>query len=508
LQELLPLLHAEEGPGSGHHQVKKQERHKDRDKGGGQPLDGRRQHVHKPHGARPGQQKECPLEFFPLRFGHGEGAVHRTVRTKMCETPKVNRSIAPLGRRIKEEKDPPGPFRNHMSKIIPRHHNGLTEVVPPIDSPCMGPCPAELSRGETRLRSQRRSVTAMPHRDLAHLPEPLAWAEPYRAKMVEPIPITTRAQRQRYIAAAGYNPFRLRADQVSIDLLTDSGTAAMSDAQWAALMMGDESYAGSRSFLRLQEAVQDVLGFPYVLPTHQGRAAENILFHTLVQPGQIVPNNMHFDTTKAHIQHRRARPVNLVIPQGRDPQSEHPFQGNMHVAALEALLQQEGDQVALIMLTVTCNNNGGQPVSMENIRQVSRLARRYGVRLFLDAARFAENAYFIQQREPGYQNVRLADIVREMMGFADGCTMSAKKDGLVNMGGFVAFRDEDLYRQASMYGVLYEGFLTYGGMSGRDMEALAAGLREVLNEDYLAARVGQVRYLWEQLRELGIPLVS
>jgi len=348
----------------------------------------------------------------------------------------------------------------------------------------------------------------MPHRDLAHLPEPLAWAEPYRAKMVEPIPITTRAQRQRYIAAAGYNPFRLRADQVSIDLLTDSGTAAMSDAQWAALMMGDESYAGSRSFLRLQEAVQDVLGFPYVLPTHQGRAAENILFHTLVQPGQIVPNNMHFDTTKAHIQHRRARPVNLVIPQGRDPQSEHPFKGNMDVAALEALLQQEGDQVALIMLTVTCNNNGGQPVSMENIRQVSRLARRYGVRLFLDAARFAENAYFIQQREPGYQNVRLADIVREMMGFADGCTMSAKKDGLVNMGGFVAFRDEDLYRQASMYGVLYEGFLTYGGMSGRDMEALAAGLREVLNEDYLAARVGQVRYLWEQLRELGIPLVS
>lgn len=348
----------------------------------------------------------------------------------------------------------------------------------------------------------------MPHVDLAQLAEPLAWAEPYRAKVVEPIAVTTRTERQRFIAEAGYNPFRLRADQVSIDLLTDSGTAAMSDAQWSALMLGDESYAGSRSFVRLQEAVRDVLGFPHILPTHQGRAAENVLFHTLVQPGRIVPNNMHFDTTKAHVQNRRARPVNLVIPEGRDPQSDHPFKGNMDVAALETLLQKEGDNVALVMLTVTCNNNGGQPVSMENIRRVSQVARRHGVRLFLDAARFAENAYFIQQREPGYRDVPLADIVREMMGYADGCTMSAKKDGLVNIGGFVAFRDEDLYRQASTYGVLYEGFLTYGGMSGRDMDALAAGLREVLNADYLAARVGQVRYLWEQLHALGIPLVA
>ncbi|HEY8496580.1 MAG TPA: tryptophanase [Limnochordales bacterium] len=348
----------------------------------------------------------------------------------------------------------------------------------------------------------------MPHRGLAELPEPLAWAEPYRTKMVEPVPMTTREERQRFIAAAGYNPFRLRAEQVSIDLLTDSGTAAMSDTQWAALMRGDESYAGSRSFVRLQEAVAEVLGFPYVLPTHQGRAAENVLFHALVQPGQTVPNNMHFDTTKAHVHNRRARPVNLIIPEGRDPQNPHPFKGNMDVNALETLLEKEGANVPLILLTVTCNNNGGQPVSMDNIRAVSRIARRHGVPLFLDAARFAENAYFIKQREPGYRDVPLAEIVREMMGYADGCAMSAKKDGLVNIGGFVAFRDEELYRRASQFGILYEGFLTYGGLSGRDMEALAAGLREVLDEHYLAARVGQVRYLWEQLAALGIPLVA
>ncbi len=348
----------------------------------------------------------------------------------------------------------------------------------------------------------------MPHADLARLPEPIAWAEPYKAKMIEAIPVTTRDQRRRFIAEAAYNPFRLRAEHVSIDLLTDSGTAAMSDAQWAALMRGDESYAGSRSFVRLQETVSEVLGFPFVLPTHQGRAAENVLFHAVVQPGQVVPNNMHFDTTKAHVHNRRARPVNLVIPEGRDPQSRHPFKGNMDTAALEELLEREGSNAPLVMLTVTCNNNGGQPVSMENIRRVSEIAHRRGALLFLDAARFAENAYFIQQREPGYAGVPLADIVREMMGYADGCTMSAKKDGLVNIGGFVAFRDEELYRRASQYGILYEGFLTYGGLSGRDMDALAAGLREVLDQDYLAARVGQVRYLWEQLSALGIPLVA
>ncbi|BAS26852.1 tryptophanase [Limnochorda pilosa] len=348
----------------------------------------------------------------------------------------------------------------------------------------------------------------MPHVDLSRLDEPLAWAEPYRAKMVEPIPVTRRAERERFIAEAGYNPFRLRAEQVSIDLLTDSGTAAMSDAQWSALMLGDESYAGSRSFYRLRDAVRDVLGFDHVLPAHQGRAAENVLFHTLVQPGQVVPNNMHFDTTKAHVQNRHARPVDLGIPDGRDPQSTHPFKGNMDVAALEVLLEEEGPTAPLVMLTVTCNNNGGQPVSMENIRRVSEVAHRHGALLFFDAARFAENAYLIQQREPGYRDVPLSEIVHEMMSHADGCTMSAKKDGLVNMGGFVAFRDETLYRQASSFAILYEGFVTYGGMSGRDLDALAAGLREVLDEAYLSSRVGQVRYLWEQLDGLGIPLVA
>lgn len=339
------------------------------------------------------------------------------------------------------------------------------------------------------------------------LDELLEWAEPYRSKVVEPIPLTTRVQRKRWIREAGFNPFLLEASQVSIDLLTDSGTTAMSDGQWSALMRGDETYAGSRSWRRVEGTVADLLGFEWVLPVHQGRAAEHVLFKTLVKPGNIVPNNMHFDTTRAHVLNAGGRPVDLIRQEGRDPSYDGAFKGDMDLTALEEIMRRERGNVPLIMLTITCNNNGGQPVSMANIRAVAEIARAHAVPFFLDAARFAENAYFIKEREAGFEGRSLREVVLEMMGCADGFTMSAKKDGLVNMGGLIAFRAERLYREALPWVVLFEGFPTYGGMSGRDMEALARGLEEVVDEQYLRARTAQVQYLWDRIDEMDIPLI-
>ncbi|MGE5589631.1 MAG: tryptophanase [Bacillota bacterium] len=336
--------------------------------------------------------------------------------------------------------------------------------------------------------------------------ERLPILEPYRIKVVEPVRQSTREERRRLIAEAGYNPFLLKSEDVFIDLLTDSGTGAMSQRQWAAVMDGDEAYAGSRSFLRLKEAVQDVLGFPHVIPTHQGRAAEHVLFTTLVKAGDLVPNNMHFDTTKAHVQHRGAETVDLLCPEGYDAASAHPLKGNVDTEALDRLLTDQGRRVPLVMVTVTCNSGGGQPVSLANLAEVRRVCDRHGKPLFLDAARFAENAFFIRQRER--PDLSVPEIVRQMMGLADGIAMSAKKDALVNIGGMIALRDETLYRECSTWAILFEGFPTYGGLAGRDLDAMAQGLREVVDEGYLAHRVGQVAYLAGRLREAGVPLVE
>jgi tryptophanase len=308
---------------------------------------------------------------------------------------------------------------------------------------------------------------------------------------------------------AGYNIFALPSHAVYIDLLTDSGTSAMSETQWGGLMQGDESYAGSRNFYHLQQTVEDLMGFKYVIPTHQGRGAENILFHHMIKPGQHVLGNMHFDTTKAHIELKKGRAVDLAAAIANDTQTYHPFKGNFDLQALESYIQDKGpEQVAFILVTITCNSGGGQPVSMANIRGVREIADRYGLRVFFDAARFAENAWFIQRREEGYAEKSIPEIVREMFSYADGCTMSAKKDALVNIGGFVALRDQMLYKEISRLGVVFEGFPTYGGLAGRDMEAMALGLKEVVDPSYLAYRIGQVEYLGERLRQAGIPIVE
>lgn len=334
-------------------------------------------------------------------------------------------------------------------------------------------------------------------------------AEPFRIKMVEPIRLIPRAERAQRLREAAYNLFRLRAEDVYIDLLTDSGTGAMSDRQWASLMVGDEAYAGSRSFDHLRETVADVFGFPHMLPTHQGRGAEHILFTLLVRPGQHVIGNIHFDTTRAHIEHRGGIPDDLVVDAIHEPAAREPFKGDLDLSKAEALLTAVGrDQVALILITVTCNAGGGQPVSLANLRAVRTLADRYRVPFFLDACRIAENAWFIKEREPGYAGRSVSSIVREMCNLADGCTFSGKKDALVNIGGFAAFRDERLYEQAASWGVLFEGFPTYGGLAGRDLEAMAQGLREVTDEAYLAWRVGQVRWLGERMLETGVPIVE
>lgn len=338
---------------------------------------------------------------------------------------------------------------------------------------------------------------------------PVPDAEPFRIKMVEAIRWTTREERDRLLEEAGYNLFLVPAEAVYIDLLTDSGTSAMSDAQWSGLMRGDEAYAGSRSFYRLRDVIRDLLGFEHILPTHQGRGAEHVLFSTILRPGQLVLNNMHFDTTLAHVQHRGGVGQDLAIREAYDPASPHPFKGNFDLDRLESTLKRHGPaKIALVMATVTCNSGGGQPVALANLREAAALARSHGVRFFLDACRFAENAYFIQEREPGWIGRPVREIVRAMMDVADGCTMSGKKDALVNIGGFLAVRDPGLYREAMVWAVLFEGFPTYGGLAGRDLEAMARGLEEVLDEEYLRYRVGQVRYLAGRLREVGVPIME
>lgn len=333
------------------------------------------------------------------------------------------------------------------------------------------------------------------------------YAEPYRIKAVEMLRKTTREERERLIKEAHYNVFALPSDAVYIDLLTDSGTSAMSDNQWAGLMVGDESYAGSRNFYNLRDAVRDIMGFEYVIPTHQGRGAEHVLMATLVKPGDVVLGNMHFDTTEGHILLRGAKPVNCLADVGYRVSEEVLFKGNFDLGKLESALRENPGKVPFVLITVTCNNNGGQPVSMANIKAVRETAGKYGVPVFFDAARFAENCFFIKRFEPGYQEKSLLEIAREMFSYGDGCTMSAKKDALVNIGGFLAFRDEAMYRRAIEWEIPFEGFLTYGGLAGRDLEAMARGLREVLNEDYLEDRIGQVRYLAEMLLDAGIPIV-
>ena len=332
--------------------------------------------------------------------------------------------------------------------------------------------------------------------------------EPFRIKAVEPIRFTSRSQREEALRAAGYNVFGLKAKDVVIDLLTDSGTGAMSAAQWGALMQGDESYAGSRSYERFESVVRDLTGFRHIIPTHQGRAAERILFHSALQPGDLVLNNIHFDTTRANIEYEGAEARDLVIPEGRVPALVHPFKGNMHIAALEAVLRDEGERVSMVMVTVTNNSGGGQPVSLENMRAIRDLAHRYDKPFFIDACRFAENSWFIKTREAGQQDRTPKEIAQEMFRLADGALMSAKKDGLANIGGFLALNDDALAQKCRNLLILTEGFPTYGGLAGYDLEAIAQGLEEVLDEDYLRYRVRTVEYLAEKLMANGIPVVQ
>ena len=333
----------------------------------------------------------------------------------------------------------------------------------------------------------------------------LPYAESWKIKMVEPIRTSTRAEREQWIKDAHYNLFQLPADQVYIDCLTDSGTGAMSDRQWAALMMGDESYAGSRSFFELKDVITRLTGFEYVIPTHQGRAAENVLFSHLVHEGDVVPGNSHFDTTKGHIESRHATALDCTIAEAKNTQLELPFKGNVDIEKLDKALAEHGDKVSFVVVTITNNTAGGQPVSMENLREVRRVCDKYGKRVILDSARFAENAYFIKTREEGYADKSIKEITREMFSYADGMTMSAKKDGIVNMGGFIATRHKDWYEGAKKYCIPFEGYLTYGGMNGRDMAALAVGLDENTEFDNLATRIRQVQYLAKRLDEFGIP---
>jgi tryptophanase len=331
--------------------------------------------------------------------------------------------------------------------------------------------------------------------------------EPFRIKAVEPIRFTTRAEREEALAAAGYNLFGLHAEDVLIDLLTDSGTGAMSSAQWAGMLRGDESYAGSRSYYRFEQAVKGITGFRHVLPTHQGRAAEHILCNVALEPGDLVPNNTHFDTTRANVESAGATAVDLPVPEARHPDAVLPFKGNMDVEALRALLAENSGRVPLVMLTVTNNSGGGQPVSMANVRAVAAVCREHGIPLFLDACRYAENAYFIKLREDGYQDKSPKEIAQEMFSYADGATMSAKKDGMANIGGFLAMNDDAWAERARNSLILTEGFPTYGGLAGYDLEALAVGLEEALEEPYLRYRLRSVEYLGERLVAAGIPII-
>jgi len=333
--------------------------------------------------------------------------------------------------------------------------------------------------------------------------------EPFKIKTVEPIKFTTATEREEILRAAGYNPFMIHAEDVLIDLLTDSGTSAMSAKQWAGMMEGDESYAGARSFFRFEKVAKDLTGFRYIIPTHQGRAAEKILFTLLGGKGKFIPNNTHFDTTRANIEYSGAEAFDFLLPAGKDPTAIEDFKGDMDLETLERFIRQKGkDHIPLIMITVTNNAGGGQPVSMKNIRETKLLAKRYGIPFYLDACRFAENAFFIKKREPGYQDRTAREIAQEMFSYADGCTMSAKKDAIVNMGGFLGLNDDELAMNARNILVVTEGFPTYGGLAGRDLEAMAQGLDEVLDEHYLTYRIRSVEYLGEKLVQAGVPILQ
>jgi tyrosine phenol-lyase len=336
-----------------------------------------------------------------------------------------------------------------------------------------------------------------------------SWAEPWKVKVVEPVTMTTREEREKAIREAGWNTFLLRSEDVYIDLLTDSGTNAMSDRQWAGMMLGDEAYAGSRNFYHLQDAVREYYGYTYTVPTHQGRGAEHILSQMLIKPGDTVPGNMYFTTTRLHQELAGGTFVDVILPEAHDPANLHPFKGNVDLEALENLIAQVGaERIPYISLAGTVNMAGGQPVSMANVRALRELADRHGLRIILDATRAVENAYFIRQREEGYRDTPVAAILKEFCGYTDGCTMSGKKDALVNIGGWLALNDRELYDEASNLVVVYEGLHTYGGMAGRDMEAMAIGIAESVQDDHIRARVGQVEYLGNKLAAWGIPIVQ
>lgn len=337
----------------------------------------------------------------------------------------------------------------------------------------------------------------------------LPFTEPFKIKMVESINKSTIEEREQWIKDAFFNLFNLKSEQVFIDFLTDSGTGAMSDRQWSAMMLGDESYAGATSYYNLKKAINEITGFNYFLPVHQGRAAENVLFSVLVKEGDLVPGNSHFDTTKGHIEFRKAEAVDCTADIAFDSTLFHPFKGNVDLDKLEDVLRNNPkEKISFIIVTITNNTVGGQPVSMENLKGVRKLADKYGVLFFIDSARFAENAWFIRTREKGYADKTIKEIVREMFSYADGITMSSKKDAIVNMGGFIGFKDEELYQKASVYNIIYEGFITYGGLAGRDMNALAQGLYEGIDPEYLRSRISQVSYLGTRMKEYGIPVLE
>lgn len=335
-----------------------------------------------------------------------------------------------------------------------------------------------------------------------------SWAEPFKIKVVEPLKMTTRSYREQAIAEAGYNTFLLRSEDVYIDLLTDSGTSAMSDYQWAGMMLGDEAYAGSKNFYNLEETVRKYYGYSYIVPTHQGRGAENLISQLLIEPGDYIPGNMYFTTTRLHQELAGGTFIDVIIDEAHDPTSLHPFKGNLDLQKLEDLIKKVGaERIPCICVAATVNMAGGQPISIANLREVRQLAQKHGIKIILDATRAVENAYFIQQREEGYRHKSIAYILRELCSYTDGCTMSGKKDALVNIGGWLALNDRDLYEEASNLVVIYEGLHTYGGMAGRDMEAMARGIVESVQDDHIRARVGQVEYLGQKLLDWGIPIV-